>query len=133
MDKAVLAARILLGLAFLVFGLDFFFHVMPMPESMPTEEGMAFLEALMATGYLFQLVKAVEIIGGILLIAGFFVPLALLLLAPVVVNITLYHAVLDTNGLTISLVLLALYLVVAWGYRTAWTPILTPKLRPADG
>ena len=132
MDKVVLAARILLGLAFLVFGLDFYFHFMPMPETMPTDEGMAFLEALMNTGYLFQLVKGIEIVAGILLIAGFFVPLALLLLAPIVVNITLYHAVLDTNGLMIALAILVVYLVVAWGYRNAWGPILTPKLPPAD-
>src|ERR1700676_1460955 len=89
MKYAVIAVRSLLGLAFLVFGLEFFLHFlnMSMPELTPAAK--SFMDATYPTGYL-KVVKVVEVTGGFLLLTGLFVPLGLVLLTPVIVNINLY-------------------------------------------
>ena len=88
--------RVLLGVIFFVFGLNGFFSFIPQPP-FPEQAG-AFMGALAATGYIFPLIKSVEVIAGVLLLSNRFVPLALALLAPGVVNIVLFHAVLATDG-----------------------------------
>ena len=108
MKKPVLVARVLLGLALLVFGLDYFLHFLPQQEH--GAEATAFLTALGETGYMWPLIKVTEILCGVLLISGQFVPLALVLLAPLMVNFLAFHLVLEPAGLAIPLVLLALQL-----------------------
>ncbi|MDP8999384.1 MAG: DoxX family protein [Myxococcota bacterium] len=122
------AARILLGLVFVVFGLNGFLQFMPQPP-MPGRAG-AFLGALAGTGYMFPLIKAVEVIGGALLLANRFVPLALALLAPNLVNIVLFHAFLAPQGLPPALVFLALEIYLAWVYRDAYAPMLKARVTP---
>ncbi len=122
------AARIVLGLVFFVFGLNFFFHFIPQPP-MPEAAG-AFAGAMFATGYIFQLLKVIEVVAGVLLLSGFFVPLALALLAPVVVNIFFFHAVLAPAGITVPIVCLALEVYLAWAYRSAFRPMLQSKVAP---
>jgi uncharacterized membrane protein YphA (DoxX/SURF4 family) len=123
-------ARILLGLAFTVFGLNFFFHFIPNPPAPPAAG--AFAGALFATGYLFQLLKVLEVASGVALLAGRFVPLALAVLAPIIVNIIFFHAFLHPAGLLLPVVVLALELFLAFCYRDAFRPMLqarnTPKL-----
>jgi uncharacterized membrane protein YphA (DoxX/SURF4 family) len=126
--KVVLGARILLGLVFFVFGLNFFLHFIPQPPmSGPPAD---FAGAMMATGYLFVLVKVTEVASGALLLAGRFVPLALALLAPVVVNIVAFHAFLAPSGIAVPLVVLALEVFLAWSYRGAYAPMLGAKVQP---
>jgi hypothetical protein len=124
------ASRILLGLIFFVFGLNGFLQFIPQPP-MPERVG-AFFGALAATGYMFPLIKGVEVIAGALLLSNRFVPLALAILAPNVVNIVLFHAVLAPGGLLIALFVLALELFTAWSYRDAYASMLrahtTPKV-----
>ena len=84
------ASRLLLGAAFFVFGMDGFLHFMPSPEGI-TDAGGAFMGALAAAGYMFPLIKGTELLAGALLLANRSVPLALVLLAPVLVNIVLFH------------------------------------------
>ena len=79
---AVLAARVVLGLPFLVFGLNHFLHFMPMPEQTLPEDAAKFVGALAASGYL-NAVKVLEIIGGALVLSGRLVPLGLTFLTPV--------------------------------------------------
>src|SRR5882724_7249128 len=100
------ATRILLGLIFFVFGLNGFLQFIPNPP-MPDKAG-AFMGALAATGYMFPLIKGIEVIAGALLLSNRFVPLALAILAPNVVNIVVFHAVLAPGGLGIALFVLAL-------------------------
>ena len=119
------AARVLLGLVFLVFGLNGFLGFLPMPPH-PDQAG-AFLGALAATGYMFPLIKGTEVVAGALLLSNRFVPLALILLAPIVVNIVLFHGVLDPAGVAVPVVILALELALAWSYRSAFRAVLTPK------
>jgi len=124
----VIVARILLGLAFLVFGLNGFLRFIPMPPM--TGAPAAFMRAMMATGYLFTLLKCTEIVAGALLLAGRFVPLALALLAPVVVNIVAFHAFLAPAGLALPLLLLVLEVYLAFEYRNAYRPMLQANVRP---
>jgi putative oxidoreductase len=115
MKKLELVARLILGLIFLVFGLNGFFQFLPMPP--PPPQGGAFLGALAATGYMFPVIKGVEVLCGIALLSGVLVPLALILLAPIVVNILLYHTLLDPSGAPMALAITALGLFLAWSRR----------------
>lgn len=128
MDKLCLVARILLGLMFLVFGLNYFFNFLPMPE-MPPEAG-EFMGALGATGYFFPFLKIVEITCGLLLLIGLFVPLALCILAPVVLNIVLFHLFLAPGGILPGLLALILGLFLAWCYRSSYSGVLQAKASP---
>jgi uncharacterized membrane protein YphA (DoxX/SURF4 family) len=116
------AARLFLGLVFTVFGLNFFLHFLPMPAAPP--RAAAFGGALFASGYLFQLLKTIEVAAGLLLLGGFFVPLALAVLAPIVINIVSFHLFLEPSGLPLPLVVLAAEIFLAWTYRAAFAPML---------
>lgn len=121
-------ARVVLGLIFCVFGLNGFFNFLPMPQM--AEPGAEFLGALAATGYMMPLIKFVEVIGGVLLLSRLFVPLALVLLVPGVVNIALFHIFLAPSGLFLAAVLVALEGYLAWSYRDVYRPMLSMKTRP---
>jgi uncharacterized membrane protein YphA (DoxX/SURF4 family) len=116
------AARLFLGLVFTVFGLNFFLHFLPMPAAPPAAQ--AFAGALFASGYLFPLLKATEVVAGLLLLGGLFVPLALAVLAPIIINIIGFHLFLEPSGLPIPLAVLAAELYLAWSYRSAFAPML---------
>ncbi len=124
--KIDMAAQALLGLVFFVFGLNGFFEFLPMPE-MGAEAG-AYMGGLAATGYFFPVLKTVEVVSGLLLLLRLFSPLALVLLAPIVVQILLFHVYLDPAGLPMAIVitLLAAYLGFVV-YRDAFITILQPK------
>lgn len=123
-------ARVLLGLVFFVFGLNFFLHFLPQPA--PPPAAGAFAGAMIATGYLFTLVKVTEIVSGALLLANRFVPLALALLAPVIVNIVFFHAFLEGAAtLPLPIVILGLEIFLAWSYRDAYRPMLQAKVAPS--
>ena len=127
-SKLALSARILLGVVFFVFGLNGFLHFIPQPPmSGPPAE---FAGALFATGYMFPLIKGTEVLAGLLLLSGRFVPLALALLAPVVVNIVAFHAFLAPSGIALPLVILALEVFLAWSYRSVYRPMLRAQVAP---
>lgn len=128
--KAPVAARLLLGGAFLLFGLNGFFQFLPMPP-VPGRAG-EFLGALAATGYMFPLIKGTEVAAGALLLSGRFVPLALTLLAPVVVNILAYHAALAPAGLGLPVVLAALGVYLAYAYRASFAGVLASGAQPVS-
>lgn len=121
-------ARWLLGAGFFVFGLNGFLHFLPTPP-LPAAAG-SFLGALVATGYMIPLIKGTEVVAGALLLANRFVPLALALLAPVLVNIVAFHGLLAPAGLALPVVLLAAELYLAYAYRAAYAPMLRAQLEP---
>jgi uncharacterized membrane protein YphA (DoxX/SURF4 family) len=127
---ATTAARILLGLLFTVFGLNFFLHFLPNP---PMQAGPAldFAGALMASGYVMTLVKTTEVVAGVALLSNRFVPLALALLAPVVVGIVGFHAVLAPATGAAAYVTLVLEVALAYAYRGAFAPMLRMQVEPA--
>lgn len=124
-------ARILLGLMFFVFGLNGFLNFIPPPKDGIPEGAMAFSMAMMKTGYLMQLVKGTEILVGLLLLLNRFVPLALVVLAPVLVNIVAFHVFLAPTGIPLLVVIVALHLYLAWTYRHVYRPLLTSRATPA--
>lgn len=130
MRIASLIARILLGLMFLIFGLNGFLHFIPQP---PPPAGVAgqFLSALAASHYL-VLVFLLQLVGGALLLANRFVPLALVLLGPVIVNILLYHALMAPAGLPPGIVALVLWLVVFTSVRSAFAGVFAMRTETAS-
>lgn len=131
MDKLCLAARLLLGLIFFVFGLNGFFNFLPPPE-LP-QEAADFMGAMAATGYFLVFVKLTETVCGFLLLIGRFVPLALTILAPVVLNIVLFHVFLAPapQASAVGYVCLALGIFLAWCYRDSFRDVLSAKAQPA--
>jgi uncharacterized membrane protein YphA (DoxX/SURF4 family) len=120
--------RVLLGLIFFVFGLNGFLHFLPQPP-LPDRAG-AFLGGLMAAPYMFPLIKGTEVVAGLLLLSNRFVPLALALLAPIVVNIVLFHTALTPPN-PLAFVVLAGEVFLAWAYRDAYRPMLGARVQPA--
>ena len=121
------AGRVLLGLVFFVFGLDYFLHFFPQPTGPMPEGAMAFGGALMKTGYMFPLIKGTEVLVGALLLSNRLVPLALVLIAPVLVNIVAFHAFLEPSGLPLAVALAAIELALAWSYRAAFRPLFAAR------
>ena len=115
-------ARILLGSAFVIFAANYFIPFLP-PHAPPPPDAMSFLGALVSSGFL-TFIKAIELVTGMVLLSNRFVPLALALLAPILVGITAFHVLLQPSGLPIPLALVALELVLAWSYRDAFAPML---------
>ncbi len=93
MSWAVLVARVLVGVPFLVFGLNHFAHFLPMPTPNFPENATKFITALADSGYL-NVVKVLEIVGGALVLSGRLVPPGLVILTPVAVNIALFDLLL---------------------------------------
>lgn len=119
--------RFALGLVFFVCGLNGFLNFLPQPEAAPPQAAMALGKAFMDSGYLFSLIAGTEALGGALLLCNRFVPLALVLLAPVLVNIVAFHAFLCPAGLGLALVLLAIEVALAWTHRSAFRPLLSAR------
>ena len=125
---ATATVRILLGLMFLVFGLNGFLNFMPPPKEMPPEI-MNVMGSLMKAGYM-TVVSGAEVLVAVMLLTNRFVPLALTLLAPIVVGILTFHIAmaLATIGPGICVLVMELYLI--WAYRGAFRPMLAAKVTP---
>ena len=125
MKIAVLVARILLGLMFVVFGLNGFLNFLHMP--MPPGPAGQYVSVLFVSHYL-HAVCLVEMIGGVLLLSGQFIPLGLVLLGPVIVNILLFHTFLFPAGFPPALLATVLWFVVFFGVRQAFAGIFAQKV-----
>lgn len=126
MKIAYSIARILLGIVFLVFGLNGFLHFIPMPP--PAGIAGQYVGALFVSHYL-TAVFLLELAGGILLIINRFIPVALSLLGPVLVNILLFHCLMAPEGLPLALMSTALWAVVFWRVRAAFAGIFQAELK----
>lgn len=125
-------ARYLLGLPLLIFGLNGFLNFIPQPEVALPEGAMKFSIALMESGYMMQLIGLTHLIVGLMLVINRFVPLALALFAPFIVNSVAFHIFLERSGLPMACAFLALELYLAWQYRHAFAPMLAARVRPAE-
>src|ERR1051325_2048595 len=125
MKIAILIARLLLGLIFVVFGLNGFLNFLSMG---PTPTGLAgqFIGALFQSHYLW-VVAGLQVVGGALLLVNRFVPLALVLLGPVIVNILLYHLLLNPVGVAPAIVVTILWFIVFYGYRRYFSGIFVQR------
>ena len=123
-----LIARLLLGLTFVVFGLNGFLNFMPVPKDLPPDV-ITVSTALMKAGYM-TVVSATEIIVAVLLLTNRFVPLALTLLAPIIVGILTFHIAIAPTTIVPGIVVLVMELYLAWAYRGAFRPMLRAKVSP---
>lgn len=124
-------ARVLMGLIFLIFGLNGFLNFMPAPPNLP-EPVLAFMGALMKTGYMMPLIAGTQALVGLLLLLNRFVPLALALIAPVLVNILAFHLFLDRSGLGVAIFVILLEGYLVWAYRGVYRPMLGWRVRPTS-
>jgi putative oxidoreductase len=112
-----------LGLIFLIFGLNYFLQFLPTPPQAGSA-AESFTTGLFLSGYFFPVLKGLEILIGIALVAGLFVPLVLVILMPITINIILFHTFLTDSAL-MSIIILVLQLYTAWGYRDYFKPLLS--------
>ncbi|MEO5802166.1 MAG: DoxX family protein [Verrucomicrobiota bacterium] len=128
MKIATIIVRLLLGLMFLVFGLNGFLNFIPVPKDMPAEI-MTVMGSLVKAGYM-DVVSGTEILVGLLLLLNRFVPLALALLAPIIVGILTYHIYMVPSSIAPGIVVLVMELFLAWAYRNAFRPMLAMRVTP---
>jgi len=121
---ATVIARILLGLIFVFFGSNAFLHFLPMP---PLPQGVAgeYLHAFFASGYV-NVIGGFQVIGGLLLLIGRFVPFGLTILGAIIVNIWAFHLLMAPEGLPPAVVVTILELFLLWSYRDRFAGILRP-------
>lgn len=120
--------RVLLGLMFFVFGLNGFLNFMPAPKDLPPDM-ITVSTGLMKGGYM-AVASATEIIVAVLLLTNRFVPLALALLAPIVVGIITFHLAIALATIIPGIVVLVMELYLVWVYRGAFRPMLRAKVSP---
>ena len=101
------------------------FRLVPQPEL--TGNVKVFNEGMKASGYLMPLIKITELLCGIAFVAGRFVPLATVIIAPIVVNIFLFHVFVDTSGLPVAIFLLLANLFLAYAYWNNFRSVLEAK------
>jgi putative oxidoreductase len=124
MKIATIIVRVLLGLIFVFFGSNAFLRFLPMP---PLPQGLAgeYLHAFFASGYVY-FIGGLQVIGGLLLLIGKFVPLGLTILGAIIVNIWLFHLLMAPEGLPPGIVVTILELFLIWRYRDAFKGIVRP-------
>ena len=122
-SKIPMIARILLGFIFFASGLAGLLGLIPTPADLP-ERMMTFNAGLAATGYFFPFLKAVETVCGLMLLIGWFVPLALVVLAPIVIHIFLVHAFMEPSGVPLA-VILGLLMI----YLSFFAPPYAPTIK----
>jgi putative oxidoreductase len=125
MKIVVLIARILLGLVFLVFGLNGFLLFIPMGP-MPTGLAGQFITVLFQSHYVL-VVSALQIAGGVLLLVNRYVPLGLTILGPIIVNILCYHLLLNHMGLGLAIVVAILWGIIAFHHRQSFAGLFVQK------
>jgi len=123
MKIAVLVARILLGLAFFVFGLSFYIHFMP--QQLPPGDAGTLMSMMFKHGW-FSFYGLFYVVGGLLILIGRFVPIGLVLLGPILVNILLYHVTFNLSGIWPGLVLTVLEIFLIYAYREHFKALFTP-------
>ena len=121
MKIVTLIARLLLGLIFVVFGLNGFLNFLDMGP-MPSGLAGQFIGALALSHYLW-VVAGLQVVGGVLLLVNRYVPLALVLLGPIIVNIICYHVFLNRSGAALAVVVTILWFVVFYAHRQYFSGI----------
>ena len=124
MKVATIAARALLGLIFVVFGSNAFLHFIPMPP-LPQNLAGDYVRVFLASGYVY-VIGGLQLIAGLLLLLGRFVPLGLTILGAIIVNILVFHILMAPEGFPPALVVTILELFLVWRYRDAFAGLVRP-------
>lgn len=117
--------RIILGLGLLFFGLSKLIHFSFLPTHIYTGDAALFIDSLSNSGYIMYVVGVLEVFIGLMLVIGKWVPFALLLLAPISVNILLFHIFLDTPGLIIAIMVILLNVILIYKHWKVYRPLFT--------
>ncbi len=125
MKYAVIIVRTLMGLLFLFASITVLLNLFPQRELKGNVK--LFMDGVTATGYFMTLLKVTELVCGIALVAGRFVPLALVVISPIIVNIFLFHVFVDTQGLPVAIFLVAANAFLGFAYREKFAPLFTAK------
>jgi putative oxidoreductase len=125
MKIAAIIVRTLMGLLFLFGSIAFFAKLFPEPELQGNMK--TFNDGLKAAGYFLPLLKVIELLCGIAFVTGRFVPLALVVIAPVIVNILFVHTFLEPSGLPIAVLLVLGNIFLAFYYRERFAAVLEMK------
>ena len=127
MRTASLIARYLAGVIFLVIGLNGFLNFIHLPP--PGGIAGQFMGALYASHYL-MVISAFQVIAAVLLLVNRYVPLAVAMLAPVIVNILSFHALMAPSGLPLALLMAVLWAVIFVDLRPAFSGLFQSRLQP---
>lgn len=122
MKKVVMISRYVLGALLVVFGLNGFFNFLPMPA--PTGVAGEYMMGLFKTGYMFPLIKSIEILAGVSFLTNRFTALAAVVFMPISVNIFLYHAFLAPASGLAAYVVFVLSLVILISHKEQYQPLL---------
>ena len=135
MRVVTLIVRMLFGLAFTTFGLNGILMLygkdfIPQPEGhVPSPGALAFMKAMTETGYMMALISGTQLVAGLMILSGVWVPLGLTLLAPVIVNIVLFHWYIEPQGMGVAWAVLAVELFLAFAYGPSFRGVLDPVAR----
>lgn len=130
MRIAIVVARVLLGAVFLLHGSNVFLQFFALPPPPPGAAG-TFVAGLAGSAYFFPFLGLSEAVCGVLLVAGRFVPLALVMLAPIVLHVLAFHVFLAPSGLLLALALVGLTAFVAIAYRDSFREVLRKDAKPS--
>jgi putative oxidoreductase len=113
--------RVILAIALLFFGVNKLFDFIPLYE-LPNQ-ATNFMESLQSTGYVFYVVAILEIVIGLLLLFKKWVPFALILLAPISLNILLFHLFLDVSDVWVAILIVSINVILIYKYWKAYRPL----------
>lgn len=130
MKTASVIAQYLAGVIFLVFGLNGFLHFIPFPP--PTGTAAQFIGALYVSHYLW-VIFGFQVVAGTLLLANRYVPLAVAILAPVIVNVLTFHALMAPSGLPLAIFVAVLWALIFVSVRTVFSGLFQSRLQPQEG
>ena len=125
MKIATIIVRVLLGLVFVIFGLNGFLNFIPAPPPPPGLTSQ-FMTVFMESRW-FVFISGFQVIGGALLLIGLYIPLGLALLGPVIVNILLYHLLMDLKGIPMAIVVTILWGIVFYRHRQYFSGLFVQK------
>jgi putative oxidoreductase len=125
MKFVIIIVRVLMGLIFLFSSVVVLFKLVPQPEL--TGPVKTFNEGIAASGYFMPVLKSIELICALALLAGRFIPLTLVVLFPITFNILLFHAFLAPEGLPVAIFIFAGNLFLAYVYRDRYSPLFSAK------
>ena len=125
MKIAVVVVRTLMGLLFLFASVVVLFKLVPQPEQ--TGNVKLFMDGVNATGYLMTLIKVTELVCGLAFVTGLFVPLAVVVIAPITINIFFFHLFVDTNGLPVAIFLVLANAFLGYANWNKYKPMLAMK------
>ena len=126
MKITVLICRILLGFIFLVFGLDYYLHFIPY-QPLHTGAPGALVAGLKGTGYIYPMMKILQIAGGLSLLLNRYAPFFAIVLFPMSLNVFLFHTILVPSGWYMGVLLLVPNLFLGYGYRNYYRGMFTAK------